>query len=85
MAELYQRERMRLSARRYAWIDSLFALPEAVLYANLVDYFDRTAVTQKPTYDVLWAAAGTPHSVFPTSYDELVRLTTGEPADVGAS
>jgi len=54
MAELYQRERMRLSARRYAWIDSLFALPEAVLYANLVDYFDRTAVAQKPTYDVLW-------------------------------
>jgi 5'-nucleotidase len=54
MAELYQRERMRLSARRYAWIDSLFALPEAVLYANLVDYFDRTAVAQKPTYDLLW-------------------------------
>src|SRR5580698_6667097 len=53
-ADLYQRERTRLSARRYAWIDSLFALPEAVLYANLVDYFDRTAVAQKPTYDVLW-------------------------------
>ena len=34
MAELYQRERMRLSNRRYAWIDSLFALPEAVLYAT---------------------------------------------------
>jgi prolyl-tRNA editing enzyme YbaK/EbsC (Cys-tRNA(Pro) deacylase) len=35
------------------------------------------------TYDVLWAAAGTPHSVFPTTYDELVRLTGGAPADVG--
>ncbi len=54
MAELYQRERMRLSARRYAWIDSLFALPEAVLYGCLVDYFDRTASPQRPTYDVLW-------------------------------
>jgi len=36
------------------------------------------------SYDVLWAAAGTPHAVFSTSYDELVRLTGGTPADVGA-
>jgi prolyl-tRNA editing enzyme YbaK/EbsC (Cys-tRNA(Pro) deacylase) len=36
------------------------------------------------TYDVLWAAAGTPNAVFSTSYDELVRLTGGDPADVGA-
>lgn len=36
------------------------------------------------TYDVLWAAAGTPHAVFSTSYDELLRLTAGDPADVGA-
>jgi prolyl-tRNA editing enzyme YbaK/EbsC (Cys-tRNA(Pro) deacylase) len=36
------------------------------------------------TYDVLWAAAGTPHAVFSTSYDELVRLTGGDPADVAA-
>ena len=34
------------------------------------------------SYDVLWAAAGTPHAVFPTGYDELVRLTRGTPADV---
>ena len=48
IGELYQRERTRLSNRRYAWIDSLFALPEAVLYAVLVDYFDRTT-TPSPT------------------------------------
>jgi len=36
------------------------------------------------TYDVLWAAAGTPHAVFSTSFDELLRLTGGDPADVGA-
>jgi prolyl-tRNA editing enzyme YbaK/EbsC (Cys-tRNA(Pro) deacylase) len=35
------------------------------------------------TYDVLWAAAGTPHAVFSTSFDELVRLTGGTAADVG--
>jgi prolyl-tRNA editing enzyme YbaK/EbsC (Cys-tRNA(Pro) deacylase) len=34
------------------------------------------------SYDALWAAAGTPHSVFPTTYDELVRLTGGTAADV---
>lgn len=27
----------------------------------------------------LWAAGGHPHSVFPTSYDELVRITSGTP------
>jgi prolyl-tRNA editing enzyme YbaK/EbsC (Cys-tRNA(Pro) deacylase) len=36
------------------------------------------------TYDVLWAAAGTPHAVFATTYDELVRLTGGRPGDVAA-
>jgi len=34
-------------------------------------------------YDEVWAAAGHPHSVFPTTYDELLRLTGGTPADVG--
>lgn len=33
-------------------------------------------------YDVIWAAAGTPNAVFPTTYDELRRLTGGTPADV---
>jgi 5'-nucleotidase len=54
VASLYQRERMRLSTQRYAWIDSLFALPEAVLYAGLVDYFDRTPLGSKPDYPTLW-------------------------------
>jgi prolyl-tRNA editing enzyme YbaK/EbsC (Cys-tRNA(Pro) deacylase) len=35
-------------------------------------------------YPQVWAAGGIPHAVFPTSYDELVRLTGGTPADVGA-
>ena len=34
-------------------------------------------------YDVVWAAAGHPHAVFPTTYDELLRLTGGTAADVG--
>src|ERR1700728_2798934 len=35
-------------------------------------------------YDVVWAAAGHPHAVFPTSFDELVRITGGTSAEVGA-
>jgi prolyl-tRNA editing enzyme YbaK/EbsC (Cys-tRNA(Pro) deacylase) len=34
-------------------------------------------------YDQIWAAAGHPHTVFPTSYAELLRITSGTPADVG--
>jgi prolyl-tRNA editing enzyme YbaK/EbsC (Cys-tRNA(Pro) deacylase) len=35
------------------------------------------------SYDVIWAAAGHVHTVFPTTFDELVRITSGTPADVG--
>jgi prolyl-tRNA editing enzyme YbaK/EbsC (Cys-tRNA(Pro) deacylase) len=34
-------------------------------------------------HDTVWAAAGIPHTVFPTSYAELVRITGGTPAEVG--
>lgn len=44
----------------------------------------RTIVdTQLAAWDVVWAAGGHPHYVFPTSFDELVRITKGEPFDVG--
>jgi len=44
----------------------------------------RTLVdTTLARYDEVWAAAGHPHSVFPTTFDELVRITGGDPADVG--
>jgi prolyl-tRNA editing enzyme YbaK/EbsC (Cys-tRNA(Pro) deacylase) len=35
-------------------------------------------------YDVVWAAAGHAHTVFPTSFAELIAITGGAPADVGA-
>ena len=31
-------------------------------------------------YPEVWAAAGHAHTVFPTTFDELVRITGGEPA-----
>ncbi len=33
-------------------------------------------------HDVVWAAAGHPKSVYPTTFDGLVALTGGTPADV---
>lgn len=43
----------------------------------------RTLVdTALQTHDVVWAAAGHAHAVFPTTYDELLRLTGGRPAAV---
>jgi prolyl-tRNA editing enzyme YbaK/EbsC (Cys-tRNA(Pro) deacylase) len=35
-------------------------------------------------YPVVWAAAGHAHTVFPTSFDELVRITGGEATAVVA-
>jgi prolyl-tRNA editing enzyme YbaK/EbsC (Cys-tRNA(Pro) deacylase) len=45
----------------------------------------RTLVdTALAAFDEVWAAAGHPHTVFPTTYAELVEITGGQPADVGA-
>ncbi|WP_432543719.1 YbaK/EbsC family protein [Kineococcus sp. SYSU DK002] len=33
-------------------------------------------------HDVVWAAAGTPHAVFPTTFAELVRICDAEPVRV---
>ena len=44
----------------------------------------RTIVdTALNNWDVVWAAGGHPHYVYPTSFDELVRITVGQPLDVG--
>ena len=40
--------------------------------------------THLSTYDVLWAAAGTPNSVFAIGYDDLARIADATPADVAA-
>ena len=50
--ELYRNTRIQLSHDRYAWIDTLFGLPEAVMYITLVDYFD--GQEPRPTYQQLF-------------------------------
>ncbi len=34
-------------------------------------------------YEVVWAAAGHPHAVYPTSFSELVAITSAKPMVVG--
>ncbi len=40
--------------------------------------------TELASHDVVWAAAGHPHAVFPTTYDELLHITRGTPVAVAA-
>ena len=44
----------------------------------------RTVIdTHLASFDTIWAAAGTPRTVFATTYDDLLSLTSAVPADVG--
>jgi HAD superfamily 5'-nucleotidase-like hydrolase len=52
--ELYRKERIRLSAPRYAWIDTLFALPEAVMYMNMIDHLEKRAKGEKLLFSDIW-------------------------------
>jgi prolyl-tRNA editing enzyme YbaK/EbsC (Cys-tRNA(Pro) deacylase) len=43
----------------------------------------RTVVdTALAAYPQIWAAGGVPHAVFPTTYAQLLQLTSGVPAEV---
>jgi HAD superfamily 5'-nucleotidase-like hydrolase len=52
----YRNDKINLSSDRYEWIDTLFALPEAVMYTTLVDWSDRTTavVGTSVEYDKLF-------------------------------
>jgi len=52
--ELYLRERVRTSLPPYAWIDTLFALPEVVMYCALVEYQEKATGGGPVDYDRLW-------------------------------
>ena len=48
----YGGERINFSSDRYEWIDTLFGLPEVVMYIAMVDWFDREGA--KVDYDKLF-------------------------------
>lgn len=53
---LYRTGNIRVRPPRYAWVDSLFALPEGAIYARLVDWRDErvAAMGSAPGYERLW-------------------------------
>ncbi|MBE2252204.1 MAG: HAD-IG family 5'-nucleotidase [Myxococcus sp.] len=61
---LYRNERIRLKNPEYAWIDTLFALPEACLYAGIVDLYEhelQRACDFTTLYDDIREAIDTVH------------------------
>ena len=52
---LYRNVKIRLSANRYHWIDTLFALPEAVLYADIIELFEKREKGQAIDYAKLFS------------------------------
>ncbi len=59
----YSQKRINLSQKRYVWVDTLFALPEAVMFVALVDYFDRQSdkVDYAQIYDDIRACIDLAH------------------------
>lgn len=53
LQRLYRNERIRLKSPEYAWIDTLFALPEASLFAGAVDLLEREQA-RPPDYTKLY-------------------------------
>src|SRR5512142_1442370 len=45
LRRLYRNEKIHLSSPRFAWIDTLFALPEACLFAEVIDLLEGTGRT----------------------------------------
>ena len=70
---LYREEKIHLSLPRFAWIDTLFALPEACLYAEIIDFLEGrgAAVPYAKLYDDIRESIDTVHR--DNSLKEIVK------------
>jgi Cys-tRNA(Pro) deacylase len=73
-------ERADADAVRTATGYAIGGVPPIGHPAALATWVDRDLLA----YDVIWAAAGTPHAVFPVAPDDLVRASQGVVADIKA-
>jgi Cys-tRNA(Pro) deacylase len=71
-------ERADADAVRTATGYAIGGVPPIGHPAPLPTWVDRDLLS----YDVIWAAAGTPHAVFPVAPDDLVRASAGVVADI---
>jgi HAD superfamily 5'-nucleotidase-like hydrolase len=51
---LYRTEKINLHSGAFAWVDTLFSLPEVCLYSQLVEWFDAHGGDASPTYHQLY-------------------------------
>ena len=51
-----------------------------IAHAKAIDTYIDSALGE---HSIIWAAAGHPHTVFPLTFDELVRITEGTVVEVG--
>ena len=75
---LYRNERIRLKNPEYAWIDTLFALPEACLLAGIIDLFEKklhAPLDYTKLYDDIREAIDTVHR--DNSLKTLIRENIG--------
>jgi HAD superfamily 5'-nucleotidase-like hydrolase len=63
LRRLYRDEKIHLSSPRFAWIDTLFALPEACLFAEIIELLEGSgqAVDYTKLYDDIREAIDTVH------------------------
>ncbi|MCB9650766.1 MAG: HAD-IG family 5'-nucleotidase [Deltaproteobacteria bacterium] len=47
---LYRSAKVRLAATRYHWVDTLFALPEAALFAEIIELYEKVLKVKKMAY-----------------------------------
>jgi 5'-nucleotidase len=52
--ELYRQARVKPTQPRFAWVDTLFALPEVVMYRRLIDFLEHEEPRKKHDYAKLW-------------------------------
>jgi len=76
--KLYRNERIRLKNPEYAWIDTLFALPEACLFSDAIDLFEKQqgkSLDYGKLYDDIREAIDTVHR--DNSLKEIIRKDIG--------
>lgn len=75
---LYRNERIRMKSPDYAWIDTLFALPEACLLAGIIDLYETKLQRQldyKKLYEDIRDAIDTVHR--DNSLKKIIRADIG--------
>ena len=78
---------MRVQVRTSYRISSVAMVSKAIGGVAPIGWINPPAITlidlALNDYDVVWAAAGHPHAVFPTSYEELMKSTNAKAMKVG--